>query len=319
MLTKTRPIVHIGIDVSKDVLVVAVRPLGQCFEVANTIAGRKDLMRQLKRFRIKRIVLEPSGGYERDVLKILRAHELPAVMVSADKVRHFAQATVGRVKTDPIDAGVLAHYAEVVEVPQPLPRSALAEKLQEFLGLRDILVAQRAAMRCMSQQMREPAMLKMLRARIDGLTADIKAIDVSMQRLVARDVEAAALMRLLLTVPGIGQLIALVLIARLPELGQLTYRKIACLVGVAPIAHDSGKMRGYRSILGGRYQIRHKLYMAVLAACRHDNDLGHFYRRLLAAGKPAKVALIATINKLLKRLNAMVQSGQPWRSNASVA
>jgi len=319
MLTKTRPAVHAGIDVSKDALMVVLRPLGQCVEFANTIEGRKELVRWLKKFRVKRIVLEPSGGYERDVLKVLRAHELPVMMVSADKIRHFAQATVGRVKTDPIDAAVLAHYAEVVELPQPLARSAVAEKLHELLGMRDLLVEQRAAMRCKSHQMRAPGMLKMLRDHIDRLTADIKAIDANMLGLVAQDAEAAALLRLLVTVPGIGPLTAMVLIAELPELGRLAYRKLARLVGVAPLAHDSGKMRGYRPISGGRYQVRHKLYMAVLAASRGDNDLACFYRRLVAAGKPAKVALVATINKMLKRLGAMVRSGTPWRSNAPVA
>jgi transposase len=319
MLTKTRPVVHVGIDVSKDTLTVALRPLGECLEVANTIEGRKALVLRLKRFRIKRIVLEPSGGYERDLLKVLRAHELPAIMVPADKIRHFAQATVGRVKTDPIDAGVLSHYAEVVELPQPMARGAVAEKLHELLGMRDMLVEQRAALRCISHQMRQPGLLKMLRSRIDGLTADIKAIDASMQRVVARDPEAAALLRLLLTVPGIGQLTAMVLIAELPELGRLAYRKIARLVGVAPIAHDSGRMRGHRYIAGGRYQIRHKLYMAVLAAIRGDNDLARFYRRLVDLGKPAKLAIVATINKLLKRLNAMIQSSAAWRSNAPVS
>jgi transposase len=320
MLSKTRPVVHVGIDVSKDTLMVSLRPLGECFEIGNTIEGRRSLVMRLKRLRIGRIVLEPSGGYERELLKLLWARKLPAMLVAAEKIRSFARATVGAVKTDPIDAGVLAHYAEVVPLPEPLPRSELAEQLHEHLFLRDFLVQQRTGLRCKAQQVRHPGLRRFIAAELETLKARIAELDATIRAQISQDSQSEALFRRLISAPGIGVLTAISLIADLPELGRIAYRKIVRLVGVAPITRDSGQMRGYRAIGGGRYRLRHKLYMAVLAAIRAgDNDLASFYARLRKAGKLAKVAIVATMNKLLKRLNAMLQAGTNWVSHARVA
>ena len=317
MLAKVRPIVHAGIDVSKDTLVVALRPLGERFEVTNDAAGRRSLVMRLKRLRIGRIVLEPSGGYEYEILKLLRARKLPVVMVPADKVRHFARATIGAVKTDPIDADVLAHYAEVVPVPEPCPRSETAEQLHECLVLRDQLVQQRSGLRCKAQQVRSPVLRQIIAVQLATLKTSIAELDKIMRDLITKDPVSEALFRRLITAPGLGRLTAINLIADLPELGRIAYRKVVCLVGVAPICRDTGKSRGYRAISGGRYRLRHILYMAVLAAIRAGkNDLATYYERLRSAGKRAKVAIVATINKLLKRLNAMVQAGTCWITHA---
>jgi len=319
-MARTRSVVHVGIDVAKDTLLVALRPLGKCFEVRNSVEGRRDLVMRLKRMRVRRIVLEPSGGYERELLKLLRARKLPAQLVPADKVRNFARATVGWVKTDPIDASVLAHYAEVVDLPEPMPRSELAEQLHEFLMLRDYLVQQRSGLQCKTKQTRIAALKSFIVEEIKRLKACIAELDAAMHQKISQDSQGAALLRRLLTVPGIGRLIAISLIAELPELGRLAYRKIVRLVGVAPITRDSGSMRGYRAIAGGRYLLRRKLYLAVLTSIRlSGNDIAAFYQRLRQAGKPAKVAIVATINKLLKRLNAMIQADMDWRPHAAAA
>ncbi len=304
--------VYVGIDVARDHLVGHVRPLDQPFLVANDPAGHRTLIRMLKRLKPHRIVLEPTGGYERALLKALRHAGLPAFLVNPHKLRAFAQSTRGLAKTDPLDAAALAHYAEIWQPPAPIVRDPLAERLAEHLSWRELLVERRTALANRAAQLIDPALRRRARLNLARLDAEIALAEAALHRIVAAHQGLAQLWRRLKTAPGIGDLSAFALIARLPELGRLDGKRIASLVGVAPHPWDSGRLRGRRIIQGGRFVLRRNLYMAVLAAVRQPGYLRAFFLRLGTNGKPAKVALMAVLRKLLCRLNAMIRDQADW-------
>lgn len=304
--------VYVGIDVARDHLVGHVRPLDRRFVFENTAAGCRALVKALKPLRPHRIVLEPTGGYERTVLAALRAAGLTAYLVNPHKLRAFAESTRGLAKTDPLDAAALAHYAEVWQPPTPITRDPATERLAEYLAWRDHLVDERNRLANHASHHRDPALRRRARAALAHLDAEIALATAELRRIVLANRRLAELWRRLRTAPGIGEISAFALIARLPELGRLDGKRIASLVGVAPHPWDSGKLKGRRIIQGGRFQLRKCLYMAVLAATRKDGSLRSFFLRLHHKGKPAKVALMAVLRKLLCRLNAMIRLDTDW-------
>jgi transposase len=304
--------VYVGIDVARDRLVAHVRPLALDFAVDNDPAGRRRLVRDLKRHRPHRVVLEPTGGYERAAAKALRDADLPTYLVNPAKVRAFATSTIGLAKTDALDAAALAHFAQVCQPPEPILRDQDADRLAEHLAWRDRLVADRNSLANHAAHLTDPALRRRARSTLDTLDGEIDFVCGAMRKIVDGAPRLAALCRRLKTAPGIGDLSAFALIARLPELGRLDGKKIASLVGVAPHPWDSGRFKGRRIIQGGRFNLRRSLYMAALAAARSDGSLRDFSRRLKSNGKPPKVALMAVLRKLLCRLNAMVAHDQDW-------
>lgn len=311
------PNVYVGIDVSKDNLVAHVRPCGRALTVTNDDAGHRQLVRLLRRLRPQRIAVEPTGGYERGILRTLRSAELPVYLVNALSVRRFAQATRGPAKTDTLDAACLAHYAELHRPPEPIWRSPAAERLAEHLSLRDLLVEHRVALANRADQLADPALRRGLRRQIERLEAEIDAVLAAMRHILADDAELAERARRLRTAPGIGELSAIALLALLPELGRIDGKKIASLAGVAPHPCDSGRFRGRRIVQGGRAALRRKIYMAVITALRLPGDLRAFFLRLTQIGKPAKLAIIAVMRKLICRLNAMIRDRTDWKHLAA--
>lgn len=300
----------IGIDVAKASLAVAVRPSGERFEIANTAAGHKALAKRLRSLPIERIVLEATGGYERAVMNAL-AGAWPVVRVAPHRARAFATA-MGRIaKTDPIDAAMLAHLAEVIDAPPVRMESPEQQLLQGLVHRRGQLVQLRDDERRRLQQASGTTVLASLKRQLRSLAADIRRLDKAIaQAVVGID---SALARQLDAVPGIGPVTTATLVAFLPELGQLERREIAALVGVAPYNVDSGDKRGKRRIRGGRAGVRRVLYMATWSAIRTQIDLKSHYLALRARGKCAKVAVVACMRLLLVRLNAMVRDGTIWQ------
>jgi transposase len=311
--------VYVGIDVARDHLVGHVRPLDQRFVFDNNAAGCRALVTALKRLRPHRIVLEPTGGYERAALAALRAAGLAAYLVNPHKLRGFAESTRGLAKTDPLDAAALAHYAEIWQPPTPILRDPAGERLAEYLAWRDHLVGERNRLANHASHQRDPDLRRRSRTALARLDAEIAFAIAELRRIVLGHDRLAQLWRRLRTAPGIGELSAFALIARLPELGHLDGKRIASLVGVAPHPWDSGRFKGRRIIQGGRFQLRKCLYMAVLAATRKDGPLRSFFLRLQHNGKPAKVALIAALRKLLCRLNAMIRHDRDWLDQPALA
>lgn len=307
----------VGLDVSKARLDVAVRPTGETFDVPNTPQGIAHLVDRLQVLRPALVVLEPTGGFEQPAVLALAERRLPVVVVNPRQIRDFARATGRLAKTDQIDAGVLAQFADAVRpqlraLPDPEQRS-----LDALVARRVQLVAMVTAERNRLQHTRHAA----VRASIHAHLAFLERQRDQMERELLHAIERSSALKmrfdLMVTVPGVGKVTAATLLGDLPELGHLGNRAIAALVGVAPMNRDSGQIRGRRSTWGGRSSVRRVLYMAVVSAIRCNRVIQTMYQRLRSAGKPAKVAIVACMRKLLVMLNAMLRSGTPWMRQAA--
>ena len=308
----------VGIDVSKQRLDVAIRPVGETLTVDNDEAGIKMLTKELARWSPQLIVLEATGGHEYAAAYGLTKAGLSVAVVNPRQVRDFARAVGKLAKTDPIDAKILAHFGEAV---QPPARPVADQQLEEIghlvtrhRQLIEMIVAEgnrRMSLRGTAQRDVDTT-IRFLRDRLDK-------IDEQLKTLIAKHPEWKAKAELLNSVPGVGPVLISSIIAELPELGSLNRKQVAALVGVAPFNNDSGQTRGRRRIWGGRAHLRSLLYMSVVAGLRCNATIRAFYRHLLAAGKAPKVALVACMRKLLVILNAMLKSGQKWHSPTPVA
>ena len=304
----------IGIDVSKDRLDVYVRPSGTSIAVPRDGKGLAELTERLGPLAPYLVVLEATGGFEMTVAAALVAAEIPLAVVNPRQIRDFARATGQLAKTDALDARVIALFAEKVRPePRPVPDEQ-ARALGELIARRRQLIEMMTAERNRRAQLRSRRLVK----SIDQLLALMQKQLSELDREVGDNIRGTPAWRerdeLLRSVPGVGDIVARTLIADLPELGRLDRKQIAALVGVAPLNRDSGKMRGRRTVWGGRGKIRSVLYMAALVASRHNPVLAAFYQRLLRAGKAKKLALTAVMRKLLTILNAMVRDNRRWQN-----
>ena len=303
--------VAVGIDVAKAQLDIAVAPTGATWTVPRSRGGLRRLAGQLQALRPTRIVLEASGGYERAVVTALAAAGLPVIRVNPRQTHDFARALGRLAKTDRLDAQDLARFAaEVRPARRPQP-SAVVQDLQILSRRRRRLIADRVA----EQQQRRHAP-RHLDLGFEQLAAARTAALAQVERQLAALVQAEPTLRTragwLQSIPGIGLVAAATLLAEVPELGTCTRQQVAALVGVAPFNRDSGAWRGRRSCWGGRAQVRAVLYMATLTATRRNPRIQAFYQRLIAAGKPSKVALTACLRKLLVICNALCRTQTTW-------
>lgn len=303
---------YVGIDVSAATLDVAVQD-GAVTQVSNEPEGIAALVAELQAASPSLIVLEATGAYHRSVTSALVAAGLPVAVVNPRQVRDFARSTGQLAKTDRLDAALLARFAATVRpAPRPVPDEAtleLAALLERRRQLVEMLTAEKNRLSVARKPVR-PSVQQIIRA----LEKALASADDDVDRWIRQSPVWRAQEELLRTVPGVGPQTARLLIAALPELGRLTRREVAALVGVAPLACDSGTLRGQRHCWGGRSHVRAVLYMATLTGTRWNPVIRRFYRRLLAAGKPAKVALTACMRRLVTILNAMVKTQQPWRA-----
>lgn len=303
----------VGIDVSKERLDVHIAPGGEAFAVARDGAGIEALAERLSGLCCALVAVEATGGFETVVAAGLAACGLPVAVVNPAQVRAFATALGRRAKTDPIDAAVIARFAEATKpAVRPLPDEA-TRLLADLVARRRQIVAMIGAER--QREKRAPARVKKSIARlVKALERELASLDADIDDAVRGSPVWRAKENLLSSVPGIGPTIARSLIAELPELGSLTRRQIAALAGLAPWTRQSGQWRGRSFIGGGRGSVRAALFMGGMVAIRHNPTLKAFRDRLVAAGKPKMVALIATTRKLLTILNAILRTGQPWRA-----
>lgn len=301
----------VGIDVAKAELVVAVAPQGEVFTIPNAPDDVTALAARLCTLQPHRVVLEATGGYETLTATVLAAAQLPVVVVNPRQVRDFARSTGQLAKTDRIDAGILAAFAQAVPMEvRPLPDKE-ARALQAVVSRRrqvvEMLVAERQRL-----HLAEDAIARSIRDVIQVLEQQVQDLDDDLQQRLRKSPAWRDAQDLLKSIPGVGDVLAATLLAQLPELGQLNRKAIAKLVGVAPLNRDSGQWRGKRQVWGGRATVRAVLYMAALVGTRYNPVLKAFYARLLAAGKPKKLALTACMHKLLLILNAVLRTRQPW-------
>ncbi len=301
----------IGIDVSKSNLDVAVRPTEERWRCANDEAGIAALVERLAKLTPTRVVLEATGGFEVPLACALAAAGLPAIVANPRQVRDFAKATGRLAKTDALDADILSRFGEVVRPEvRPMPDAdsqelaALIQRRHQIVGM---LTAEKNRLCCA-----RPSVRKSLKANIAWLEKQLAGIEADLSNAIRNSPVWREKDDLLKSAPGVGPVLASTLLASLPELGKLNRKQIAALVGVAPMNRDSGKLRGKRTVWGGRSRVREVLYMSALAAARHNPVIREFYKRLRAAGKAGKVALTACMRKLLTILNAMLKHQTPW-------
>lgn len=303
----------IGIDVSKRWLDVHLRPQAQSFRVSNTEAGIQDLLSRLSPLEaVERIVLESTGGYERQAALVLSKLAYPVVVINARQARNFAKAANQLAKTDRVDAALLAWFGEAMRPPVRSFASEAQAELQDLVTRRRQLVDMLTAEQNRLSRLRGTAQAD-VEAHLDWLRERVKQLDEQIEAHISQCRSWQVKQARLQTVPGVGKVVAATLLALLPELGALSSQKIGTLVGVAPLNRDSGQMQGKRTIFGGRAAVRQVLYMATLVAVRHNPLIHAFYHRLLQRGKPTKVAVVACMHKLLTILNAMVKHGTDWR------
>ncbi|MGQ0532684.1 MAG: IS110 family transposase [Caulobacteraceae bacterium] len=300
----------VGIDVSKERLDVSIRPNKERFVVTRDETGLADLVKRLQAVKPELVVLEATGGYEQIVLVALIGAGLPAVAVNPRQVRAFARALGQRAKSDPIDADVLAHFAEAVRPPvRPLADEA-TRMLAALVARRRQLVDMMAAESMRRQQVSIRRIARSIDRHLTALQKELSAIERDLDDLIRGTPAWREKEDLLTSVSGVGQTLARTLIAELPELGQTSRRQISALVGVAPYVRRSGKWRGQSRIAGGRASVRNVLYMATMSAVRWNPVIKTHYKRLRAAGKIKMIAFVACMRKLLVILNAMMRDAR---------
>ena len=305
----------VGIDVAKAELVVAIHPTMERWAVANDERGVHTLVERLRAVAPTLIVLEATGGYELLGIAALVAAGLPVAVVNPRQVRDFARSTGQLAKTDRLDADILAKFADRVRPTVRPLADAEAQELDALLTRRRQLLEMLGAERNRLGQVfgkGKRTVRKSLRTHIAFLERELQSTDTDLGELVRKSPAWRERDDLLQSVPGVGRVLSLTLLADLPELGRLSRREIAKLVGVAPLSRDSGTLRGRRFVQGGRASVRGVLYMGALVASRRNPIIHAFYRRLVAAGKPKKLALVACMRKLLTILNTMVRTRTPW-------
>jgi transposase len=301
-----------GIDVSKDRLDVHIRPSGKVFWVEYSRTGLDRLVMELGKQAPGRVVLEATGKLEHRAVAALADAGLPVVVVNPRQVRDYARSMGRLAKTDRIDASMIAGFGELLEgEPRPLPTPA-ERRLSELVARRRQLVDMAVMEKNRKQRCADSEVRRGIDEHLTWLRGRIKELDKALAEAIKSDPVWSAKDRLLRSAPGVGQAVSFTLLGSLPELGSLDKKQIASLVGLAPMNRDSGSMRGRRTIQGGRADVRCVLYMAVLTAIRHNPVIKGHYRRLVAGGKPAKVAIVALMRKLIVSLNAMVQTNRPW-------
>ena len=316
-MTSPQREIYVGIDVSKSSLEVCIlreddRQEGESFVVSNDQEGVQEMLSRLEGTSVELAVMEATGRYERLAATMLAASSISVAIVNPRQARDFAKAIGQLAKTDKIDAFVLARFAKAVE-----PRTSVIPE-EEAVALQGILARRRQLIEMLVSEnnrlkMASKPLAKRIRAHVQWLEKEIERIDGDLDRAIEENAAFKANEALLRSVPGVGRVLSRTLLAELPELGEITHRRLCALVGVAPYNRDSGQRSGKREAWGGRTPVRAVLYMSALVATRHNPAIKEFYERLLSTGKPKKVALVACMRKLLTILNALMRDRANWR------
>jgi transposase len=304
----------IGIDVSKATLDVAVLPTNQEMSVANTETGCRELIVMFKSLSPSLIILEATGGLETLVAGMLVAEGFRVVVVNPRQVRDFAKATGKLAKTDRIDAKIIARFGEAIK-PEPRPfkdeeSQALTALITRRRQIVDMITAEKNRLGSSHESVKND-----IKETICWLESRLVDIDNDLSKTLSENIAWKEKSEILTSCKGIGKVVSSTLLCSLPELGTLNRREISALVGICPFNRDSGKMRGKRAIFGGRATVRAMLYMAAFSAKRFNPAIKSFYDRLIQAGKPHKVAMVACMRKLLTVLNAMLKNMEKWNDN----
>lgn len=304
---------YIGIDVSKSCLDIHIRPEGIVMQFTNSTKGIDSLVEVLSHYSLPLIVLEASGGYEKNVKLKLSEKGIETKILNPTRVREFAKACGKLAKTDGIDAQILSLFAEKMEMYSSYQSSPEELLLKDLVQRRRQLTEEIVREKNRLDKIDHGIIKESIENHLSQLKEHLKKMDQAIAASVSKLEQFQEKTKILTSMPGIGITTASVLLAELPELGTLENKKIAALVGVAPMNKDSGTMQGYRKIMGGRISVRCSLYMAAVVAIRHNKAIKSFYQRLRAKGKPAKVAIVAAMRKMITMLNQMIKYQNEWK------
>ena len=306
-------LVVVGIDVAKDKVDACIRSLSQRQTFPSTAEGRRDLIAWLRKHKVGKAVMEASGGYERDWAKALRGADLEVRIVDPKRVRSFARSAGRLAKNDAIDAELIAWFAETFGEAPAQAYDADREKLVQIVNARQALLDVRTELQNRNEHSVPDVVQKMQARLLKKIALEVAKLEAAIAAMIKATAHFTELAEIIESVPGLGEGTSAGLIAAMPELGQVSNKAAAALLGVAPYDDDSGKRRGERQIKGGRRKVRNLFYMACLgAATQHNPVLKAFYRRLIAKGKEKKVALVACMRKLIVILNIMIARGEKW-------
>ena len=306
----------VGVDVSKAHLDAHRAPEGRAAQFPNTAEGIRRLIEWIGDAPVRCVAYEPTGRWHRPLEAALLRAGLPAAAANPLRARRFAEAIGQQAKTDPVDAAMLAAMAAAVELRPAEPADAALDGLRELVLAREQLVKDRTATRNRLNEASHGLLRTQLKRRLKQVRGQVKAVDAAIRAALAADPALARRAQVLVSIPGVSQATAACLVAEVPELGSLSHKAVACLVGLAPFANQSGARDGKRSIRGGRARPRSALHMPALVAVRHNPDLKAKFERLRAAGKPHKVALTAVMRSLLELANALLAQDRPWAEKA---
>ena len=307
----------LGVDISKEYLDTHLSPTGETRKFRNGPTGFRSLLAWLKGQPVKRIVYEPTGRWHRAFEEALLEAKLPLARVNPLQARRFAQALGHRAKTDAIDARVLAQMGAAVELRRTHLSSPRQRQLRELQLTRWTLVQDRTAAKNRLPHLHQPVLKRLCKKRLRQIERDLATLEMEIAKLIRADATLARTDQILTSIPGISHTTSATMLAELPELGSLESREVASLAGLAPMARESGTWKGKSFTQGGRTRLRSGLYMAALAASRHNADLRTKYLQLRSAGKPHKVALTAIMRKLIILANTLVKQDRTWVANHS--
>jgi transposase len=302
----------IGVDVSKDRLDAHRLPDGMARRFPNSASGHRALIGWIAEAPVERVAFEPTGAYHRALEQALAKAGVAAVKVNPLQARRFAEAIGQRAKTDPVDALMLARMVALLEPELREPTSKALHELRELQGARHALVKDRTAARNRQKNLTLDLLKRQAARRLKQIDAQLEAVDREIRRRIAEDEALARRFAILCSIPGIGETTAFVLLIDMPELGALEPKQAASLAGLAPLARQSGTWTGHACIRGGRAKLRQALFMPALVALRFNPDLQDVYRRLVQAGKPPKLAIVAVMRKLVLLANALLRSNRTW-------
>lgn len=302
----------IGVDVSKDWLDAHRLPDGTRRRFANNPSGHRALIAWIGETPVERLAFEPTGAYHRALERALARAGIAAVKVNPLQARRFAEAIGRRAKTDPVDALMLARMVALFDPELRQPTSEALHELRELHGARQALVKDGTAAHNRQKNLTLDLLQRQAAQRLKQIDAQLEAVDREILRRIAQDTALARRFAILCSIPGIGETTAFVLLIDMPELGALEPRQAASLAGLAPLTRQSGSWTGRARIRGGRSRLRHALFMPALVAVRFNPDLASAYQRLVQAGKPRKLAVVAVMRKLVLLANALLRSNRKW-------
>lgn len=303
--------VNVGIDTSQAQLDIYIRPSGEYFSCPNSVAGANEAVKRIKKFKPERVLIEATGRLELHLVQAAEKAGLPLVICNPAQVRKFAQATGRAAKTDKLDAQDIAFFGEAVKPPATQVKPENLRHISDLLATRsqclELSTMQKNRLQRMPKSVHGP-----LQRILKSIQKEITWIDKQLDKLIATTPQWQEKLTVLQSAKGVGKVLAYTLLSELPELGKLNRKEIAALVGVAPMNRDSGNFQGKRMIRGGRYKVRSVLFMSIMSAIRFNPQIRATYERLVSAGKPKKVAMIACMRKQLCILNTMVKNGTMW-------